>query len=84
MVSVQKKLRKNRYHHNCVSFFFCKYSYLCIIGLKPRMHVGCSIGKLVNYVFQIWYEGRKFIFNNALNKFYLYGVRHMVMDHSNS
>ena len=31
-------------------------------------------------------EGRKFLFNDALNTFYLqlYGVRHMVMDHSNS
>ena len=31
-------------------------------------------------------ERRKFLFNDALNTFYLwlYGVRHMVMDHSNS
>ena len=31
-------------------------------------------------------EGRKFLFNDALNKFYfqLYHVRHMVKDHSDS
>ena len=35
----------------------------------------------------LFYEGRKcFLFNDALNTFYLrlYGVRHMVKDHSDS
>ena len=37
---------------------------------------------------EAWKEGRKemFLFNDALNTFYLwlYGVRHMVKDHSDS
>ena len=36
--------------------------------------------------FRTWKERRKYLFNDALNTFYLllYGVRHMVKDHSDS
>ena len=53
-----------------------------------------SYCEFVNYSFILWIcqlfihrkEGRKFLFNDVLNTFYLrlYGVRHMVKDHSDS
>ena len=50
------------------------------LGLRPQR------GAILNLKVWLWKEGRSVLFNDALNTFYLrlYGVRHMVKDHSDS
>ena len=59
----------------CVYVYMCMYMYICV-----HMYV---CGNVCMYVRE---RERNVLFNDALNTFYLrlYGVRHMVKDHSDS
>ena len=68
------------------------YTYFpCLYPLKVQTRCPGhtpQLSKIVGFVSLLMREkeGRKFLFNDALNTFYLrlYGVRHMVKDHSDS
>ena len=55
---------------------------------KPNHNLSlkCGKGHLMMCSHMLFSEGRNVLFNDALNTFYLrlYGVRHMVKDHSDS
>ena len=52
---------------------------------RPTLPVEAKVNPLVNFIFILSMEGNV-LFNDAFDTFYLrlYGVRHMVKDHSDS
>ena len=60
---------------------------MCSAGWEGRKEGNVLFNDALNILFTvIWKEERTFLFNDALNTFYLrlYGVGHMVNDHSDS